>query len=386
MPSLLYCHLPTLCRAGCFLALLLASPGAGQTFFTEETGEIGVPLFGSRSTAFGDYDNDGRPDLFGAESPFENQARIALLHNEGDGRFADRTAVVQQGLSADLFKGGGAIFGDYDNDGDLDLFVPVGAFVSFSAGVNMLLRNERGVFMDVALEAGLTDDLPSDNAIWLDYDRDGYIDLYVGNLAEGEPQLRNRLYRNNGGAGFADVTAATGLAVPLQRSFGGSNGGMVAGDFNDDGWPDLYVGVWQDRNRLFLNTGQGGFEDATTAEIGDPGEAFGVAIGDIDNDGDLDIFQAAGGGGLEFRSIMLLNLGNAQFLDATEGVGLAALGATQTLGPGLADIDNDGDLDLLIANPHSLYLNNGDGTFLEQTSRSGLAADIGLTASFGSLI
>ena len=105
--------------------------------------------------------------------------------------------------------------------------------------------------------------------------------------------MRNLLYRNNGDGTFVDVTAEAGLDVQLSH-IGGSNGGMVAGDFDDDGWPDLYIGVLLDRNRLFLNRGNGTFIDATTGEIDDAGEAYGVAVGDYDNDGFIDLFLSAG--------------------------------------------------------------------------------------------
>ena len=290
-------------------SLLLAEASGAQTLFTEVTEEIGAPRFGARSTAFGDYDNDGWPDMFLAE---HWGPQIALLHNDGDGRFTDRTATIQADISP-YSKGGGAIFGDYDNDGDLDLFVPV-RWASFGA-LNELLRNDRGVLRGITREAGLTDSLVTDNAIWLDYDRDGDIDLYTGNLESEEncvdPGVRNKLYRNNGDSTFTDVTQEAGLAVVIRECRGGSNGGMAAGDFNDDGWPDLYVGAWRSANRLFLNDGQGRFQDATTGEIGDVGgEASGIGVGDIDDDGDLDIFQAAGGSwALRGRSPMLLNLG-----------------------------------------------------------------------------
>mgnify|MGYP003730962645 FL=1 len=371
-------------RAVLFCACLLtAGPGVAQTLFTDVTEEIGALLLGSRSTAFGDYDNDGWPDMFHTESVLAIRTRIALMHNEGNGRFANRTGAIEATVTGRK-KGGGGIFGDYDNDGDLDLFVPVGAWKGDGPGLNKLLRNDRGVFHDVAREAGLTDSLPTDNAIWLDYDRDGHIDLYTGNLAGSMPELRNRLYRNNGDGTFADETTRAGLDVSLQVEFGGSNGGMAAGDFNDDGWPDLYVGCYENRNRLFLNDGEGGFLDVTTGEIGDIGEAFGIAVGDLENDGDLDIFQAAGGGDAASlqRSLMLLNLGDGQFLDVTEAVGLAALGEGQALGVGLADVDNDGDTDFLTGFPHFLFLNNGDGTFTDATARSGIA-DVALTVSFG---
>ena len=374
------------------LGWLLAVPLTAQTSFTDATREIGVELaFTSRSIAFGDYDNDGRPDLFCAEN-FRFK-RIALLHNEGNGRFVDRTDAIQADIPPQD-KGGGAIFGDYDNDGDLDLFVPVGAWQSENRALNVLLRNDEGIFTDVTLEAGLEDRLPTDNAIWLDYDRDGHIDLYTGNPAiesgtgslkdwEGDPTVRSKLHRNNGDGTFADVTEQVGLDMAFHPKFGGFSEGLVAGDFNDDGWPDLYVAVGQAPNRLFLNDGHGRFEDATTSEIGDPGDAFGVAVGDIDNDGDLDIFQAAGGttsiSGQ--RSLMLMNLGKGIFIDVTDAVGLSQM-MTNCANPVLADIDNDGDLDLVIAkgkdverpsDSRGLFMNNGDGTFTTPPSLYGLS-------------
>ena len=359
-------------------AMLIPLSSGAQPFFTDVTDEIGVPLTGARSTAFGDYDNDGWPDMFCAENwTASPQGRVSLLHNDGYGRMEEDTGAIEIDL-IQSFKGGGSIFGDYDNDGDLDLFVSVGSWRL--PGSSRLLRNDRGVFVDVTAQAGLIRSLPTDNAIWLDYNLDGFLDLYLGNLRYGFPTLRNILHRNNGDGTFTDVTGQAGLDLQLNTN-GGSNGGMAAGDFNSDGWPDLYVGVFREANRLFLNDGEGHFSDATSSEIGHPGDAFGVAIGDIDNDGDLDIFQAAGGAWQTERSVLLLNLGEAVFLDATELWGLSALGDESALAPSFADIDNDGDLDLLIADPGFLFLNNGEGLFEDKTPQWGVADDVGGTLS-----
>ncbi len=373
-----------------FLGLLLASPAVAQSIFTEVTVEAGIlPVRGSRAALLGDYDHDGWPDLF---RPWRLNGQVTLYHNEGNGQFTDHTAMAVQDEMTSRFKGGGSIFGDYDNDGDLDLFIPVGAFLSDQAGQNILLRNDQGVFHDVALEAGLIDSLPTDNALWFDYDRDGYLDLYLGNpCGTPEQSVTNLLYRNRGDGSFEDMTEQAGLRLQLGSTEeaggcgGGSNGGMAAGDFNGDGWPDLYLAVFRAPNRLFLNDGQGHFRDATTKEIADPGEAFGVAVGDIDNDGDLDIFQTGGGNddlNLPYRSPLLLNLGQGQFLDVTEGVGLGGMVGQNILIGTLGDIDNDGDLDLITGSPHFLYLNNGDGTFVDQTAQSGIIT-ANVVAPFG---
>ena len=349
----------------CSLLLFQALPSDAETFFTDVTAELGVPLFDSRSLAIGDFDNDGWPDLFAAENRIIG--RVSLLRNEGDGSFSSHNARIRTHIP-DSHKGGGSIFGDIDNDGDQDLFMAIGSDDKDEGDRNLLLRNDRGVF--VAAQAGLLDSLSTDSAIWMDYDRDGFIDLYTAN-----PLERNILYRNNGDGSFTDQTAAAGLDLRFHPENGGSTDGLVAADFDNDGWSDLYIGNFLAPNRLFLNNRQGGFRDATTDEIGDEGEAFGVAVGDIDNDGDLDIFQASGGGSVEvpFRSIMLLNLGAGEFLDVTENLGLGVLREINAANPGLADIDNDGDLDLVIAHSERrLFLNDGSGRFEEATEVSGI--------------
>jgi len=356
-----------ICLSLFFCSLLWTLSAAAQTSFTQL---LEQPLaekwpMGSRGVSFGDYNNDGWPDLFLSENW---GTRLSLWQNEG-GRFTDRLAAIKGEIPSGA-KGGGAIFGDYDNDGDLDLYIPNGLGVRTDR--NVLLRNDGNAFRDASSAAGLTDALPTDNAIWLDYDRDGYLDLYTGEVTLSW----NRLYRNNGDGTFADVTEEVGLKVPMVDApeiLLGSNGGISAGDLDNDGWPDLYIGVFRYANRLFLSDGQGRFQDATTGEIADPGEALGTAVGDIDNDGDLDIFQAAGGSSeLRFRSLLLLNLGEGQFLDVLEPLGLATLGNLNLKGPALGDIDNDGDLDLLTGNPSLLFLNNGDGIFVEQTAPFGI--------------
>ena len=381
-----------------YLSLLLPSVGETQTLFTDVTEQVGLDAFlglNARNVVFVDFDNDGFQDVCFTENR-SSARRIGLFRNTGNGRFVDQTFRLPADLHVERGRAG-AIFGDYDNDGDEDLFLPVLVH-------NVLLHNDRGLFSRVDAGSDLTDSLDTDNAIWLDYDRDGHLDLYVGNIYTGQTDAprANRLLRNNGDGTFADRTAAAGLEILIhpemeefpRRMAGGSNGGMAAGDFNDDGWPDLFVGVFGHPNRLFLNDGQGGFQDATTGDVGDEGEAFIVAVGDYDNDGDLDIFQGSGSDGLTSRSQLLLNLGEGQFLDVTEavGLGLEILG-TNTDGVVFADIDNDGDLDLVAGrvekgsgdeqhDENLLLLNNGMGRFVDQTAASGIA-DIGAYTAVG---
>jgi enediyne biosynthesis protein E4 len=367
-----------------------SEPAAQQAFFAFEDALQGPELVRSFATlgpAVGDCNNDGWPDLCIVEQFGPN---LALRVNTGNGFFADHSAAVQID-AAQREKGAGAVFGDYDNDGDLDLFVPVGNFDVGLSAVNMLQRNDGGRFRTVTREAGLLDAQSSYLATWLDYDRDGYLDLYVANpgfVPAPAPANRDRLFHNNGDGTFADVTEQVGLLGQLSAG-GGSSGGVGVGDFDGDGWPDIYVGVSGAANRLFLSDGQGGFRDATTGDFSDLGEPTGVAVGDIDNDGDLDLFQADGAApqvDAVYRSQMLLNMGGGDFLDVTEGVGLRGVLDVQASGPTMGDIDNDGDLDLLLTltagevapeRSHLLYLNDGDGSFTDATERSGMGLPAG---------
>ena len=374
-------------------ALSIGSTALAESHFVDVTSEIGVILPSSRGTAFGDYDNDDWPDLLVAESTYapSTSGRLILLHNERNGRFAVAAGALPEEVAYPTagvpHKGGGVVFGDYDHDGDLDVFVPVGAFRGDHAALNALLRNDRGVYRDVAVQAGLVDSCPTDNAIWLDYDRDGRLDLYAGNIscwAEGAdptPGAYNRLYRNLGDGTFADVTAEAGLLVEIAapRHTGltcccGSNGGMAAPDFDGDGWPDLYVGAYGSPNRMFRNEEGERLMETTTEVVSQPiTRSWGMAVGDVDGDGDMDIVQSSRVTVAPGRPGLLLNLGGGAFREATEWAGLTRLWEEDVLTVGLGDIDNDGHLDLLAAGGAPLlFINRGDGTFFNTTEESGL--------------
>jgi hypothetical protein len=207
------------CGVLVILGLLLAGPGVAQTMFTEVTvealGALPFPKkgFAWEGIAWGDYDNDGWPDMFAVED--YRGKRIALLHNEGGRRFTDQTPLIEAEKS-DVPAGLCGAFGDYDNDGDLDLFVPFGHVGPGWKAPDLLLRNERGTLRDVAGAAGLQQVLNSTSAFWLDFDQDGYLDLFVHRMTcctgLDDPGSRNSLFRNQGDGTFIDIAEKVSLA------------------------------------------------------------------------------------------------------------------------------------------------------------------------------
>ena len=297
------------------------------------------PLGDSAATngvAWGDYDGDGDPDLYLATGGGPDR----LLRNDGAGAFTDVTnpPLGQTG------SGTGAAWGDYDNDGDPDLYVAV------EDGANRLYRNDGGSLIDVTAPP-LGDAAPGMGVAWGDYDRDGLLDLYLVNSGA------NRLFRNLGGGSFADATAP-----PLDDA--GDGRGAAWGDHDDDGDLDLYVANHTSGNKLFENLGGGLFADATSSPLDDTARSTGVAWGDLDNDGDLDLYVA----NADADNRLFRNLGGGSFADA-HGAGEcpgASCGVTW------ADFDNDKDLDLYVGNdgePNLLLLNYGSGTLTSDDDR-----------------
>ena len=336
------------------------------------------------TASFIDIDHDGWADLVGKPDVSEDGREIKyLLHNQGEGHFVYRGPLLP--LPDGLNVNGGPAAGDYDNDGDLDLFYAVGNVVGPVPMKNRLLRNDRGRFVDVSQEAGFSGERISAMVLWFDYNRDGFLDLYVGNWTfnPGFEDHQNILYRNNGDGTFADVTVEAGLDVvwhgPNSPFSGGAVFGATVADFNDDGWPDLYVPVLESPNRLFFNE-EGVFRDATTQETGVLGGSFGAAAGDIDNDGDVDLYAAttarltegAEESVLPERSTLFLNLGAGEFIDVTDNVGLQRLSAADAAFGHFVDFDNDMDLDLFPGlNDPTFFENSGDLLFVERPFQAG---------------
>ncbi|HEX4931930.1 MAG TPA: VCBS repeat-containing protein, partial [Gemmatimonadaceae bacterium] len=258
---------------------------------------------------------------------------------------------------------------DFDNDGDLDLYV------GFRGGVRArLYRNDGGTFTDVAAALGVDDSLEVRAAAWGDYDGDGWLDLFVG-MTPAAP-MPNKLYRNPGASErFVDVAARVGVAdrgTTRQPSFV---------DFDNDGDLDLFVAFRDRPNALYRNDG-GRFTDVAPAlGIADPRKTVGVVWWDWEQDGDLDAFVANQDGDANgfYRNV------GGRFADVADSLGLSERGRPADrggVGPALGDFDNDGDLDLFVANygPDALYRDDG-GRFTNVSAAMGLDGDYHSTAA-----
>jgi hypothetical protein len=306
----------------------------------------------------GDYDDDGDIDLLilrGAWLYDDGAMRNSLLRNDGQAVFTDVTRAA--GLAEPAAPTQAACFGDFDLDGDLDLYVgnesraqrqPAGtSYLS-----QLFVNNGDGTFTDRAVAAGVTNDRHVKGVTAGDFDNDGDLDLYVSNL---DP---NRLYRNDGALTFVDVAEELQVAEPRGRSFA-----SWFFDYDNDGRLDLFVAAFSatvadvaadhlgfpdlnKRPRLYHNIGAA-FEEVTVgAGLGHPWLPMGANFGDIDHDGWLDIYLATGDPGYETLTpnIMLRNDGNGHFDDVSASAGLGHL--QKGHGVAFADFDGDGDQDI----------------------------------------
>ena len=326
--------------------------------------------------AFYDYDNDGWLDIFLVNGtrlegfPAGSQPTSHLFRNNRDGTFTDVT--LKAGVAHSGW-GQGCCIGDYDNDGWDDLFVTY-------FGKNVLYHNNGdGTFTDVSEKAGVAGNGKRWNTgcAFVDYDRDGKLDLFVANyidmdlatapvpesgpclyksvmVACGPPGLqggKNILYHNNGDGTFTDVSEAAGIL--------GANGtyglGVLTADFDNDGWPDIYVADDSTASALYQNKKNGKFQDiaieagcALSAD-GKPQAGMGVSAADYDMDGNLDIVKTNFAGD---TPSLYRNQGGANFEDTTFTAGLGAHTQFLGWGCGFFDMDNDGWPDILICNGH----------------------------------
>jgi hypothetical protein len=376
---------------------------ATKKYILEMTGN-GAAIF--------DFDNDGKPDIF-----LVNGARLEeagrgptsrLYHNEGNGTFRDVTE--GSGLNQ-IGWGQGVCAGDFDNDGLTDLFVSY-------FGHNVLYRNlGGGRFEDVTKKVGLpvTGQHWGTGCAFLDYDRDGYLDVFVANYLDfdlekaglpganpfcswkglrvfcgprGFPGGQNFLYHNERGRSFTDVTRKAGIALPDLHY----NLGVVSSDFDDDGWPDIYVACDSSPSILYRNNQNGTFTDVAVERgvaYGPDGQeqgSMGVAAGDYDNDGRIDIVKT---NFIDETATLYHNEGDGYFADQTYPGGLGVNTRFVGWGVNFLDVDQDGWKDIFMANGHIypelegakvgeefrqrkiLYWNLRNGSFRDITKDSG---------------
>jgi hypothetical protein len=324
-----------------------------------------------------DFDNDGLLDLL--VTTFDNTQSMAFYRNKGDGTFEDRTEAA--GLSKQL---GGlyCVQGDYNNDGHMDVFICRGAWLEQPIRPTLLRNNGNGTFTDVTLETGLAHPVNSIAAMWADFDNDGFLDLFV--CCEGQP---NRLYRNKGDGTFEEVAQKAGVKGTGQVCKGGA---WI--DYDNDGYPDLFLTYYGGTAQLFHNNRDGTFTDVTEAMgISGPVMGFSCWAFDFDNDGWLDIFATSYDrtvqdvvkgmiGQPHYRQTGRLyrNLGGKGFKDVTKEAGLDQVYAT--MGSNFADFDNDGYLDIYLGTgdpdlatlvPNRMFKNVAGKRFAEITASSG---------------
>ena len=355
------------------------SGASGQKYLAETTGS---------GAGFLDYDSDGFLDIFlvnGGRTPgFSSSASVdhALYRNNHDGTFTNVTS--QAGIQENQWFGMGVAAADYDNDGFVDLFV------THFAGRDLLYHNDGdGRFTEVSEAAGITGDGTwSSSAAFFDYDKDGHLDLYVvkytdhsyqrnyicpigippekaycsPDVYQGVPDV---LFHNNGDGSFSDVSQTAGIAIQAGKGLG-----IVTGDYDGDGWPDIYIANDRVRNFLFHNDGDGTFTElgleagVALDENGHAQAGMGADIGDYDRDGFFDIVVS----NLDTEYLALYrNLGEGSFEDVSRAAGTIV--PTQPFvgfGVRFLDFDNDGLLDLFLANGHvmdNIHLVRASGTY-----------------------
>jgi enediyne biosynthesis protein E4 len=366
--------------------LTVSADGRRTLRFTDVTKQAGISVRGyGMGVAVGDYDNDGYQDLF-----ITGYGATTLLHNNGDGTFTDATR--QAGVADTLWTTSAAFF-DYDRDGYLDLFVA--RYVDFTPGANKqcndpvgardycgprayrpvpdrLFHNDRrGHFVDVSERAGITKADGAGLGVAVgDYDGDGWLDLYVANDA-----TPNQLWINRHDGTFVDKGLISGSALNAAGNPEGSMG-IASGDFDLDGDEDLFVtNIAGETSVLYVNDGHGNFDDARArsglAQRTAAFTGFGTDWIDYDNDGWPDLFVANGAVNIvesqrgqpspyRMRNQLFHNLMGRRFEDMSAVAGPAFAHAGIGRGAAFGDIDNDGDVDIVVTNsngPVRLLLN-----------------------------
>jgi hypothetical protein len=387
-------------------------PSADRSgFFTDVSQQLGLDFVHDLG-AIGPVDLDVYLVNGAYRAPEKRKAeplRNHLFRQESDGSFTDATDVA--GIGDEGF-GLGVAVGDMDNDGDPDVYVT-------NFGPDTLYRNNGdGTFTDVSLAAGIRNPAWSASALFFDYDLDGDLDLYVANYLAWDrhvpcsdragkpdycgprayPGIADVLYRNDGDGTFSDVSAASGISGAPSKGLG-----VTTADFDANGYPDVFVANDAVPDQLWLNQGDGTFREGAlylglaVDSMGSAGAGMGVALGDADGDGDLDLYVTQI---FDENNDFFRNLGEMGFADETAVARLIGPDRAMTgFGTGFFDFDNDGDLDLAVANgrimrdtlltggnaphywdhyaePNLLFENDGHATFANVSARSGAFASL----------
>lgn len=344
--------------------------------FRDVAAEAGLDSFSmAGGVIVDDFENIGRFDV--VTSSFDSCGPMHFFHNNGDGTFTEQSAKARLG---DQMGGLNILQTDYNNDGCLDILILRGAW-ELPQRKSLLRNNCDGTFTDVTVAAGLGEPTSTQAAVWVDINNDGWLDLFVGN--EGQPA---QLFLNKGDGTFQDISASSGINRVMFTK------GVTAGDYDNDGFPDLYVSNFSGGNVLFHNNHDNTFTEATQAAgVPGPGRGFATWFFDYDNDGLPDIFATSYFLSLDETARTYLglphnattlklykNLGNGTFRDVTAEVGLDKV--YMPMGANFGDIDNDGFLDIFLGTgtpsyvtlkPSVLLHNKGGKQFVDVTASSG---------------
>jgi enediyne biosynthesis protein E4 len=368
---------PSLQTASLVLALLLmgnSSQAQSTTVtFTDVTAAAGMQTtgFAFGNPIWGDFDSDGKLDLF-VDNHYNRPPYV--YHNNGNGTFTDISAssgIIQHGDRH------GSAWADFNNDGYLDLYWTKGAKGGSTLGMKkdeLYLNQGNLTFVNTAEAAGTTNTWGRARGVaWADFNHDGYLDIVVGNL-----RTLMVVFQNNGDGTFADVTTASGVGEVMYQE-------NMFVDYDNDGWADIFSINSQRgsklNDRLYRNNHDGTFTDVSrAARLRALSYGRSAAWGDYNNDGYLDVYISRGQDESPASQTLYKNNGNGTFTEVTAQAGLTSSSNNRAAMWG--DYDNDGFLDLYVVNsgsdpigkgPNHLYRNNGDGTFTDVAPLAGVA-------------